>query len=81
MYKIDPISITQINAINRLNNLQSKILSIFKSKSIIEYTKKIMYLAKYTANKYTDVIVKLTNISLITAICIIENIIIASAMQ
>ncbi|GAA0067622.1 hypothetical protein UT300002_24050 [Clostridium perfringens] len=81
MYKIDPINITQINAINSLNNLQSKILSIFKSKSIIEYTKKIMYLAKYTANEYTDVIVKLTNTLLITAICIIENIIIASAIQ
>ncbi|HAT4349607.1 hypothetical protein [Clostridium perfringens] len=47
----------------------------------MEYIKKIMYLAKYTANEYTDVIVKLTNTLLITARCIIENIIIVSAIQ
>ncbi|WP_310653031.1 hypothetical protein [Clostridium perfringens] len=40
-----------------------------------------MYLAKYTANEYTDVIVKLTNTLLIIARCIIENIIIVSAIQ
>ncbi|BDC00852.1 hypothetical protein UT300010_18320 [Clostridium perfringens] len=78
MYKIDPINITQINIIN---NLSFKPFNIFKSKNIMEYIKKIMYLAKYTANEYTDVIVKLTNTLLITARCIIENIIIVSAIQ